>query len=163
MSRTRETSLSREIDFAGTPACKISRQWRSKGREVPKMHFIMAALALLMTFSGDSAGQNASITPSAEQQEVRLTRADDGQKISTKVGQTIVITLQTIGGGNYGTPKISSRAVKFDSAAYPATKNPGGPTQIYRFSAADVGTAQIRIPHTGSNPAVTFTIRVKKQ
>lgn len=38
----------------------------------------------------------------------------------------------------------------------------GGPKQVYRFTAVAEGEAQIRIPHTGSNPTVTFTIQVTK-
>jgi hypothetical protein len=91
-----------------------------------------------------------------------LNRANDGQHFSARVGQPIVVTLQTIGGGQYDTPQISSGAVEFVSAVFPPMQNPGGPTQIYRFIAAAEGDAQIRIPHTGSNPAVTYTIRVTK-
>jgi hypothetical protein len=38
--------------------------------------------------------------------------------------------------------------------------NPGGPTQIYRFTAAEEGGAKIAIPHTGANPTFTLTIQV---
>jgi hypothetical protein len=38
--------------------------------------------------------------------------------------------------------------------------NPEGPTQIYRFTAADEGGAKIAIPHTGANPTFTLTIQV---
>lgn len=46
---------------------------------------------------------------------------------------------------------------------FPPKQNPGGPTQSYRFTADAEGEAQIRIPHTGSNPNVTFTIQVIKR
>ena len=61
-------------------------------------------------------------------------------------------------------PRISSRAVRFDGSAFapPREQNPGGPKQVYRFTAAAEGEAQIRIPHTDSNPAVTFTIQATK-
>src|SRR5882762_6828048 len=70
----------------------------------------------------------------------------------------------TIGGGRYDTPQISSRAVRFEGSAFapPREQNPGGPKQVYRFTATAEGGAQVRIPHTDSNPTVTFTIQVTK-
>jgi len=129
------------------------------------MTSILLALALLMASDGSYGAQKASQSPRTTQKEVALNRADDGQKVWAKVGQPIVITLQTIGGGHYGTPHVSSRAVRFESVAYapPREQNPGGPTQVYRFTAVAEGEAQIRIPHTDSNPTVTFTIQVKKR
>jgi hypothetical protein len=125
---------------------------------------ILVGLALFMASGGNCAGQKGGQSPSTTQKEVSLNRGNDGQKISLKVGQPIVVTLQTIGGGHYGTPEVSSHAVRFESAMYapPEQQNPGGPTQIYRFTAVAKGVAQIRIPHTDSNPTVTFTIQVTK-
>jgi hypothetical protein len=119
---------------------------------------VMIALALLMASCGDSSSQKVGIT----QPELFLNRANDGQHVSATVGQVIVVTLQTIGGGHYDTPQVSTRAVRFESAmdAPPRQQNPGGPTQVYRFIAAAEGEAQIRIPHTDSNATVTFTIQV---
>jgi hypothetical protein len=129
------------------------------------MTSILVALALLMASCGNSSGQKVGTSPSIKQHELILNRANDGQHVSAKVGQPIVVTLQTIGGGHYDTPQISSRAIRFESAMYPPPReqNPGGPTQVYRFTAAAEGEAQIRIPHTDSNPTVTFTIQVKKR
>ena len=122
------------------------------------------ALAFLMAFCGNSAAQQVPTSQSAEQKPLSLTRANDGQHVSAKVGQPIVITLQTIGPGAYGTPQISSRAVRFDGSrfAHPREQNPGGPKQYYHFTAIAEGEAQIRIPHTYSNPTVTFTFQVTK-
>ena len=129
------------------------------------MTSLLVALALLMASGGNCDAQSASPSQSTAQKQVSLNRSNDGQKISAKVGQPIVITLQTIGGGNYDTPQVSSPAVRFVSAAYahPREQNPGGPKQVYRFTAVAAGEAQIRIPHTGANPPVTFTIQVKKR
>lgn len=124
---------------------------------------IMGALAIFMASFGSSGGQYPGTSPSITQQELSLSRANDGQHDFAKVGQMIVVTLQTIGGGQYDTPEISSRAIRFKSVMFAAKQNPGGPTQVYRFTAATEGEAQIRIPHTGSNPTVTFTIRVTKR
>lgn len=129
------------------------------------MTSILLALALLMSSGGNSVGQNAPTSPSNAQKELFLTRENDGQRISAKVGQYVVVTLQTIGEGAYGTPQISSPAIRFDSARFlpPREPNPGGPKQVYRFTATAEGEAQIRIPHTDSNPTVTFTIQVTKR
>jgi len=124
---------------------------------------ILLALAFLTVSSGNCYGQAASPPQSIAQKEVSLTRANDGQTISANVGQPIVVTLQTIGSGNYDTPQVSSRAVQFESSSYPPAQNPGGPKQVYRFTAVAEGEAQIRIPHTGSKPTVTFTIQVKRR
>jgi len=136
-----------------------------KGQGDSMMTAILVALALLLASGGNCAGQRANQSPIIPQKEVSLNRANDGQKISANVGQPIVVTLQTIGGGHYDTPGVSSRAVRFESAtdAPPIQQNPGGPKQVYRFTAVAEGETQIRIPHTGSNPTVTITIQVKKR
>ncbi len=123
----------------------------------------LVALALLTVSVGNYNVQNTRQSQNFGRKEVSLNRANDGQQISARVGQPIVVTLQTIGGGNYDTPQVSSRAVRFESAVYPREQNPGGPKQVYRFTAVTEGEAQIRIPHTGSNPTVMFTIQVKKR
>jgi hypothetical protein len=124
--------------------------------------FILVELSLLIGFCGNSDGQKVSA--SVNQQDLSLNRTNDGQYASAKVGERIIVTLQTIGGGHYDTPQISSHAIRFEgeSAVSSAKQNPGGPTQVYRFTAVAEGAAQIRIPHTGSNPTVTFTIQVRK-
>lgn len=129
------------------------------------MNSILVALALLMASCGSSAGQKVRTSPSITQKELSLNRTNDGQHVSAKVGQPIVVTLQTIGWGHYNTPYISSRVIRFESAKYPPPReqNPGGPTQVYRFTAVAEGEAQIRIPHTHSNPTGTFTIQVTKR
>ena len=126
--------------------------------------FILVELSALIASCGYSDGQKIDSSAGTTQHVLSLNRTNDRQHISAKVGQPIVVTLQTIGGGHYDTPQISSPAVRFESesAVSPAKQNPGGPTQVYRFSAVAEGEAQIRIPHTGSNPTVTFTIQVRR-
>jgi hypothetical protein len=126
---------------------------------------ILVTAALLMASCVNSEGQTGDKSSNTAQPEILLNRANDGQHIAAYVGQPIIITLQTIGGGNYGTPQISSRAIRFVNATYaPAREqNPGGPKQRYRFVATAEGDAQILIPHTGSNPTVTFTFQVKER
>ena len=126
--------------------------------------FILVELSVLIASCGYSDGQKISMSAGSKQQELSLNRTNDQQHVSAKVGQPIVATLQTIGGRHYDTPQISSEAIRFEgeSPVPPAKQNPGGPTQVYRFTAVAEGEAQIRIPHTGSNPSVTFTIQVTK-
>jgi hypothetical protein len=137
---------------------------RSNCKEGLIMTSILLAFLLLTPFCKNSAPQRAPTSQSTPQKELHLNRSNDGQRVSVKVGQPIVITLQTIGGGNYGAPHVSSRAVRFESVDYPPAReqNPGGPKQVYRFTAVAVGETQIRIPHTDANPTVTFTIRVQQ-
>ena len=125
---------------------------------------MLVSLTMLLACCGNSADQKAQSSPSTTPKELSLNRMNDGQRVIAKVGQPIVVTLQTIGGGQYGTPQISSRAVRFEGSAFapPKDQNPGGPKQVFRFTAATQGEAQIRIPHTDSNPTVTFTIQVTK-
>jgi hypothetical protein len=97
---------------------------------------------------------------------------NNGQQVTARVGQQIQITLQTIGPGQYGSPKVSSAAIEFQGAAFAKEQIPGGPKQIYRFHARSEGEARITIPHvvqlaSGSatevrdpNPAFAITIRI---
>lgn len=98
-----------------------------------------------------------AVEPSAT---VELDREDSGKTIEAALGQEIEITLQTIGPGRYGTPSISSRALRFIDVVFGAPV-PGGPTQIFRFSTEETGSAMITITHTESNPDFTADIVVR--
>lgn len=91
-----------------------------------------------------------------------LNNTNAGQHVAATVGQPIQITLQTIGPGQYDSPQISSSTIRFESVAFANAKeqNPGGPKQSYRFRAASEGEAQVKIPHTESNPTFAVTISV---
>jgi hypothetical protein len=128
-----------------------------------RLAFILVELSVLIASCRYFDGQNIGTPAGIKQKELSLNRTNDQQHVSATVGQPIVVTLQTIGGGQYGTPQISSVAIRFESTVFPAKQNPGGPTQVYRFTAVAEGEAQIRIPHTGSNPTVTFTVQVTKR
>jgi hypothetical protein len=122
----------------------------------------LVTFVLLMVSCGNSAGQKFETCPTIRHQELFLNRENDGQNFYVDVGQRIVICLQTIGGGQYDTPQISSKAIRLDRVEFATNQNPGGPTQVYYFPATAEGEAQIRIPHTNSNPTVTFLIQVRK-
>jgi hypothetical protein len=102
---------------------------------------------------------NSNVPAGTTLRVLSLNRANNGQHVSAKVGQPIVVTLQTIGGGQYGTPQISSRSLRFESTSFPAIQNPGGPTQVYRFTAVAEGEAKIEIPHSNAN--VNFRLAIK--
>lgn len=91
-----------------------------------------------------------------------LNGTDQGEKVSTKVGQEIIVTLQTVGPGQYETPRISSSSVRFEGSSFPKEQIPAGPRQVYRFVAAAVGQAKIEILHSQRNPAYQITFQVKQ-
>ena len=123
---------------------------------------LLLTLCLWWASCGNAAAQSTASPSKAKQAVLDLNRSNTGQHVAVTVGQLIQITLQTIGGGHYDTPQVSSPAVRFESSAFkPAREqNPGGPTQVYRFRAAAEGESQVKIPHTDSNPIFTVTIRV---
>ena len=94
---------------------------------------------------------------------VSLDNEDNGRTVSLAGGMEADLTLQTIGGGHYGDPVVSSPAISFLGTTYPADQNPGGPRQLYRFRAAAPGTADISIPHVGGfneTPPFVLTLDV---
>jgi hypothetical protein len=88
---------------------------------------------------------------------VVLDRTAQGSVIELVVGQTVDLTLATVGPGNYGDPQLSSSAVAFNGSEYPPAQNPGGPTQLYRFHAVAIGSTTLTIPHTQAGHA-SFTL-----
>jgi hypothetical protein len=97
------------------------------------------------------------------QQALSLNGTDQGKHVSTKVGQEIIVTLQTIGpGGQYEAPRVSSSSVRFEGSYFPKEQVPAGPTQVYRFMSAAAGEAKVDIPHSGENRAYQITVHVKQ-
>jgi len=91
-----------------------------------------------------------------------LGNQDDRRSFSASVGQCIDVTLQTIGPGQYGEPRVTSSSVGFvGMSAAPGPVNPGGQRQRFQFKAASVGSAVIHIPHS-RGMAFTFTMEVAK-
>lgn len=81
--------------------------------------------------------------------------------VRATVGQELDITLQTIGPGEYvSPPSISSTAVRFLDVTLVSPHVPAGPTQRFRFKAAELGTAIIVIRHSDDDPTVTDTVEV---
>jgi len=94
---------------------------------------VLLLVGLLWIFHGKGTAQNAPAQSSVPRHALSLDNGNSGQRMTTTVGQPIQITLQTIGPGQYVSPQISSPAIRFVSAGFAETQNPGGPRQIYRF------------------------------
>lgn len=85
-----------------------------------------------------------------------------GNRFSVNVGQRLDLKLQTIGPGEYATPpEVSSAAVQFLEMSYIGPPVPAGPTQRFRFRAMRPGLAIIAFRHTGQNPMVKDTVKVR--
>ena len=80
---------------------------------------------------------------------VQVTAAQAGKTVSAPVGSTIELTLQTIGPGQYGSPRVSSDAVDYVRVSYATAQNPGGPTQVFSFRCVSQGSATITVPQEG--------------
>ncbi len=91
-----------------------------------------------------------------------LNNTDNGRLLSVGLRDEIDVTLQTIGPGQYDEhPTVSSSAVVLSKVSLPAAQNPGGPRQLFQFTAAAGGRAVISIPHTGLNARFELTVDVR--
>ena len=121
--------------------------------------FTLGLAALPVMGCGSGAQQNIS-------QTISLSTADSGKTVVATVGDTIEVTLQTIGPGQYGTPTLSSASVTFvgEWPSPPSEQGPGGVRQLYRFEAVSSGRADVVIPHGGGfpqNPIPPFDFTVE--
>ncbi len=85
---------------------------------------------------------------------LELTQKDSGATIAAKVGQRIGLLLDTFTDGRYGSPVLSSPAVRFLNDGiipYPPSPPLRG-SQFFNFAAAAPGQAELRIPHNGGTP-----------
>lgn len=105
-----------------------------------------AVMGLFLGVCGNAAAQRRHTPSKASQAVLALAFSNNGQHVSTWVGQQIEISLGTIGPGQYTAPEISSPAVQFVSTAQEWPPNPGGPSFIYIFETVAEGEARIKIP-----------------
>jgi hypothetical protein len=117
---------------------------------VIRLPFLIATL-LLVACSGTDGSDTTPIV---------LSGANSGSTVTAAVGQELDVTLQTIGPGEYGTPSLSSPAIRFLDVSYPPQQNPGGPRQLFRFGAVSAGTVEVSVPHTGRNLPFSITVNV---
>jgi len=77
------------------------------------------------------------------------------------IGDTIDVTLQTIGPGSYESPVITGNTIRtiYDSTLSPA--NPAGPTQKYGFAGINTGNSNISISHSNNNSTFILTCKVQ--
>jgi hypothetical protein len=82
--------------------------------------------------------------------------------LSIEAGRALELTLQTIGPGEYASPPlISSTALRFLDVRLVTPAVPAGPTQRFRFEAAEPGIAVIVFHHTAQGPTIEDTIQVR--
>jgi hypothetical protein len=123
-----------------------------------------AACALLLAAACTNAAQPAPAIESTQPMTtspIALTAADADRVVSLHPGQEFSITLQTIGGGDYGDPQISSPCVRFLGLAPASMQNPGGPRQVFQFQAVSAGEAHIVVPHSERPSPFSLTVSVK--
>jgi hypothetical protein len=127
-----------------------------------RLAFLTALAFLWSAYATAAAHKPDKSSESTKQQALSLSGADQGKHVSTKVGQEIVVTLQTIGPGQHETPRVSSSSLRFEGSYFPKEQNLGGPRQVYRFIAAAVGEAKVEIAHSQRNTAYQITVQVKQ-
>jgi hypothetical protein len=87
---------------------------------------------------------------------------DNGRLLSVGLGDEIDVTLQTIGPGQYDErPSVSFPGVVFLKVSLLSPPNPGGPRQLFQFTAVAAGQAVISIPHTVQNSRFEITVDVR--
>ncbi len=127
----------------------------------------LVGLAFLWTSCPGADGQQVNVSSTkATQQVLSLNFANSGQHWTARVGQQVEITLGTVGPRQYGTPQVSSPAIRLKSVELAGPSNPGNSTFVYIFEAAAEGEVQIKIPIINSdNPddtkRLTFTVAIQ--
>jgi hypothetical protein len=91
-----------------------------------------------------------------------VANTDNGRLLSVGLGDEIDLTLQTIGPGQFDErPSLSSPVIVLSRVSILSPANPGGPRQLFQFTAVAAGHAVISIPHTGQNPRFEMTVDVR--
>ena len=107
----------------------------------------LVSLAFLGASCGNAGAQKVDTSSTGIQQQLlSLNVANRGQHLSATVGQQLELTLGTVGPKYYGTPQVSSPAIRLEGVELAGPQNPGGATYVYFFEAIAEGEAQIKIP-----------------
>jgi hypothetical protein len=129
-------------------------------------HFVPTALVLTLAFFfvalPTAPAQDSEASQRPHRRMLSLTRENDGQHFSATVGERIEITLQAIGPREWETPQVFSTAVRFENVMLKMPPNPGGPTQVFAFTAAAPGKAKIQIHYSDSDDAFAVMIEVQQ-
>ena len=84
-----------------------------------------------------------------------------GRSFSVRRGTDFDVTLQTVGPGEFASPPtMSSSVVRFLDVTNPQAV-PAGPTQRFRFHAAERGRAIITFRHTWTTQIIEDTVEVR--
>lgn len=112
-----------------------------------RLAVMLVAPALLGTVCANAEAQKADVSStSIKQQVLSFDFTNNGQHVTSIVGQQIEIILGSVGPTQYGAPLVSSTAIRLESTAVEWPANPGGRTFVYIFEAAAEGEAQVIIP-----------------
>lgn len=120
---------------------------------------LLLTLALSPALSLSAHAQSSESSQRPHRRMLSLTQENDGQHFNASVSERIEITLQSTGPQQWAAPQISSSAVRFEDVVLKMPPNPGGPTQVFVFIAAEAGRATIQIPNTVSN--ATFSVMIE--
>lgn len=121
--------------------------------------------ALVLLLASAAAPKLYASSPSGKQKVVSLDFANNGQSVKAWLGQQIEISLGTVGPRQYGTPEISSSAVRLLNTALDWPPNPGGPRFVYVLEAAAEGEARVIVPVMNAEdapeaPDITFEVTI---
>ena len=82
--------------------------------------------------------------------------------VAAHVGEEVVVTLQTVGPGEFASPpSVSSPSVRFVDVSQAEVVVPAGPTQRFRFVAVSRGRAVVTFRHTTQPRVVEDTVDVR--
>lgn len=101
------------------------------------------------------------ISGCADMEPVTL-NAIPGRTLSLETGQSLDLTLQTIGPGEYASPPgLAGQSLRFVGMSFVTPAVPAGPTQSFRFEAVAPGRSIVVFRHTGRSPTIQDTIDVR--
>ncbi|HKM68209.1 MAG TPA: hypothetical protein VJX70_13655 [Candidatus Acidoferrum sp.] len=128
--------------------------------------FFVVSAFLWIPCRGVAAQKGDRSSTNIQREVVSLSFANSGQRVATKVGQQIEISLGAMAPCD---PQISSGAIRLESVSLGWPPTPGIATHTYIFEAVGEGKAEVKVPITDcSNPDVpgglkfSITIRVKR-
>jgi len=128
---------------------------------------LLVTLALLLTAGVNLRAERPyPLSTSDRQQVLSLDFTNNGQSVKARVGEQIEISLGTVGPRQYGTPQISSSAVRLLNTAQDWPPNPGGPRFVYVLEAAAEGEARVIVPVMNAEempdaPDITFRVTIQ--
>jgi hypothetical protein len=82
--------------------------------------------------------------------------------LSIDVGQEVLITMRTVGPGEYASPPVvTGTAVTFLDVSLADAQVPAGETQVFRFKGVSRGQAVVVFHNTGTHADVSDTVVVR--